>query len=192
VPDLVVGTDGKARCAWASAPPDYVDYHDGEWGRPIHGDRALFERLVLESFQSGLSWLTILRKRAAFRAAFADFDFAVVAGFAAADVDRLLGDAGIVRNRAKILATIANARATTALVDAEGPGALDRLIWSARPNEWVRPVSLADLPARTPESSELARRLKGLGFSFIGPVTAFAAMCAIGVVDAHLVGCHRA
>jgi DNA-3-methyladenine glycosylase I len=175
------------RCAWAegSAPPDLVAYHDDEWGRPVHGDDALFERICLEAFQSGLSWLTILRKREAFRAAFAGFAIERVAAFGPADVERLLGDAGIVRNRAKIEAAIANARAAAAL---DQP--LSELVWSFAPDPPPpAPRTMADLPAITPESTALAKALKARGFRFVGPTTAYAAMQACGLVNDHLVGC---
>ena len=185
---LRTGEDGIARCWWAGTDPLYLDYHDREWGRPLRGDRALFELLTLESFQSGLSWITILRKRAAFRAAFAGFDVEAVAAFGAADVDRLLGDAGIVRNRAKIEAAIANARATLAL--RESGESLTDLLWSfapaARP-ERVR--SFADLPAATPESTAVAKELRRRGFRFLGPTTVYAFMQAAGMVDDHVAGC---
>ncbi len=175
------------RCAWAEgcAPPDLVAYHDDEWGRPVHGDDALFERVCLEAFQSGLSWLTILRKREAFRAAFAGFAIERVAAFGPADVERLLGDAGIVRNRAKIEAAIANARAAAAL---DQP--LSELVWSFAPDPPPPPPrTMADLPAITPESTALAKALKARGFRFVGPTTAYAAMQACGLVNDHLVGC---
>jgi DNA-3-methyladenine glycosylase I len=187
--DLVVGDDGLARCPWGGSTPDYRAYHDTEWGRPVHGDDAIFERLTLEAFQSGLSWLTILRKRPAFRAAFAGFDIPAVAGFADADRERLLADAGIVRNRAKVDATIANARAAEALLAERGPGALDALVWSFAPTPRRRRRSVADVPATTPESAALARELKRQGFVFVGPTTAYAAMQAMGLVDDHLDGC---
>ncbi len=188
---LVVGDDGLARCGWGASTPDYAVYHDTEWGRPVHGDVAIFERLTLEAFQSGLAWITILRKRESFRAAFAGFDLAAVSAYGDADRERLLADAGIVRNRAKIDATIANARAALALVDAEGEGALDRLVWSfAPPRRRSRPRSSADVPATTPESAALAKELKRRGFVFVGPTTAYAGMQAMGLVDDHLSGCH--
>ncbi|HSK27653.1 MAG TPA: DNA-3-methyladenine glycosylase I [Jiangellales bacterium] len=189
----VDGDDGLARCPWALSAPDYVAYHDQEWGRPVHGDRALFERLSLEAFQSGLSWLTILRKREGFRAAFAGFDPEAVAAFGPGDVDRLLQDASIVRNRAKVEATVANARALTALRETDGEGALDALVWAHAPDRPARPAprSLDDLPATTPESTALTRALKRLGFRFVGPTTAYATMQACGLVDDHLVGCWR-
>ncbi|WP_036920708.1 DNA-3-methyladenine glycosylase I [Propionicicella superfundia] len=165
----------------------YEAYHDDEWGRPVHGDADLFERFSLEAFQSGLSWLTILRKREGFRRAFAGFDPAAVAEFAAADVDRLLLDAAIVRNRRKIEAVIANARALVAL---QGSGrTLTDLVWSHRPARHRRPRSLAELPATTPESVSLAKALKAVGFVFVGPTTAYASMQACGIVNDHLVGC---
>ncbi|TDD64729.1 DNA-3-methyladenine glycosylase I [Jiangella aurantiaca] len=189
--DLVEGPGGKARCPWGLSTPDYVAYHDDEWGRPVHGDVALYERLTLEAFQSGLSWLTILRKRDGFRKAFAGFDPAVVAAYDAADEARLMADTGIVRNRAKVAAAIANARALVALQDAGGDGALDRLIWSFAPDPGSRPapVSLADVPPVTPESTALAKALKKHGFVFVGPTTAYATMQACGLVNDHLAGC---
>jgi DNA-3-methyladenine glycosylase I len=183
--DLVVGEDGRARCGWGASTADYRVYHDEEWGRPVHGADALFERLCLEAFQSGLSWLTILRKRPAFRAAFADFEIAAVARFGARDVERLLGDAGIVRNRAKIEAAIANAKAAREVDDLSG------LIWSFAPDPETRPVprAYADVPAVTPESTALAKTLKQRGFRFVGPTTAYALMQACGLVNDHLEGC---
>jgi DNA-3-methyladenine glycosylase I len=189
-PDLVVGADGLARCPWGASTPDYADYHDTEWGRPVHGDVALFERITLEAFQSGLSWLTILRKREGFRAAFDRFDPAVVAAYGERDRARLLADAAIVRNRAKVDATITNARALVDLLDAEGEGALDRLVWGFAPaRRRTRLRSFADLPATTPESVALAKELKRRGFVFVGPTTMYAAMQAMGLVDDHLAGC---
>jgi DNA-3-methyladenine glycosylase I len=187
--DVVVGADGLARCPWAGATPDYLTYHDTEWGVPVHGERALYERITLEAFQSGLSWLTILRKRGAFRAAFADFDPEVVAGFGDADRARLMGDAGIVRNRLKIDAAITNAAAVVRL---RGDGGLEDLVWSHAPARHAPPASVADLPASTPESVALAKALKRAGFVFVGPTTMYAAMQACGLVDDHLAGCHRA
>jgi DNA-3-methyladenine glycosylase I len=188
--DLVRGDDGLLRCPWGASTPDYQRYHDSEWGRPVHGDVAIFERLTLEAFQSGLSWLTILRKRESFRAAFDGFAIATVAAYGEADRARLLADAGIVRNRAKVDATITNARAATDLVAAEGDGALDRLVWSFAPTgRRPRPRRLADLAASTPESVALAKALKRAGFVFVGPTTMHAAMQAMGLVDDHLRGC---
>jgi DNA-3-methyladenine glycosylase I len=182
---LVTGADGRARCGWGASTPEYQRYHDEEWGRPVRDADGLFERLCLEAFQSGLSWLTILRKRPAFRAAFAGFEIAAVARFGAADVERLMGDAAIVRNRAKIEAAIANARAAAALDDLAG------LIWSHAPDPAGRPAprALADVPALTPESTALARALKRHGFRFVGPTTAYALMQACGLVNDHLEGC---
>jgi DNA-3-methyladenine glycosylase I len=180
----VVGADGRARCPWGLSAPEYVEYHDEEWGRPVQDAVGLFERLTLEAFQSGLSWLTILRKRPAFRSAFAGFDPVPVAAFGPADVERLLGDAGIVRNRRKIEATIVNARAMLAL---DRP--LPELIWSHRPPPRARPATLADVPAKTAESVALAKGLRAAGFVFVGPTTAYALMQACGLVDDHLADC---
>ncbi|WP_344512108.1 DNA-3-methyladenine glycosylase I [Dactylosporangium maewongense] len=183
--DVVVGDDGLARCAWGASTPDYAVYHDTEWGRPVRDDNGLFERLTLEAFQSGLSWITILRKRPAFRAAFADFDIAKLAEFGEADVERLLGDAGIVRNRAKIEAAVANARAAADL-----PGGIAALLWSFAPEpRAARPASFAEVPASTVESKALAKALKRHGFRFVGPTTAYALMQATGMVDDHLASC---
>ncbi|MEU0578783.1 DNA-3-methyladenine glycosylase I [Streptomyces griseoincarnatus] len=181
-----LGPDGLPRCPWALSAPDYLAYHDEEWGRPVHGDDALFERLSLEAFQSGLSWITILRRRPGFRAAFADFRIADVAAFTDADRGRLLTDTGIIRNRAKIDATLANAR-----VLAEWkPGELDTLIWSHAPEEpGPVPRSLADVPAVTKESTALAKTLKKQGLRFVGPTTAYALMQACGLVNDHLEKC---
>lgn len=185
---VVVGPDGRGRCPWGFSAPEYVDYHDQEWGRPLRGEAELFERLSLEAFQSGLSWLVILRKRESFRRAFAGFDPAVVAQFGDLEVQRLLTDAGIVRNRAKILATIANARATLAL---EVP--LGELLWSFAPRQpRPRPATLGEVPATSAESVAMARELKRRGFSFVGPTTCYALMQAVGLVDDHLTGCWRA
>jgi DNA-3-methyladenine glycosylase I len=180
---LVEGPDGRRRCWWAVSAPEYVDYHDSEWGRPVREPQGLYERLCLEAFQSGLSWLTILRKREAFRAAFAGFDIERVAAFGDADVARLMADAGIVRNRAKILAAIQNARAALEVDD------LAALIWSFAPPARPRPASRAELPSATAESKALARELKRRGFAFVGPTTAYALMQACGLVDDHIAGC---
>jgi DNA-3-methyladenine glycosylase I len=184
--DIVTGPDGIPRCPWGASAPEYVDYHDQEWGRPVRDDDGIYERIVLESFQSGLSWLTILRKRENFRRAFAGFDIATVAAFDAADRARLLDDAGIIRNRAKIDAAIANARAALDL-----PGGVAALVWSHAPDPTVRPapVASADVPAITAESTAMARDLKRHGFRFIGPTTAYALMQACGLVNDHLAGC---
>jgi len=186
-PDLEAGPDGKPRCRWATSAPEYVAYHDAEWGRPVRDDRGLYERLCLEAFQSGLSWLTILRKREAFRAAFAGFEIERVARFGPRDRKRLLADAGIVRNRAKIDAAIANARAATELH--AGGESLAELIWSFAPERRSAPLSFAEVPSKTAESAALARKLKGRGFCFVGPTTAYALMQACGLVNDHLAGC---
>ncbi|GAA4401686.1 DNA-3-methyladenine glycosylase I [Fodinibacter luteus] len=189
-PDLVVGDDGLARPAWASADPMLREYYDTEWGMPVRDERGMFERLSLEAFQSGLSWATILRKRPAFRAAFSGFDPEAVAGFGESDVERLMADAGIVRNRAKVLATIANAHATLAL--RSGPdGDLAAFVWSFRPADTPRPTTPAEVPTTSPESHALSKALKQRGFAFVGPTTMFALMEAVGLVDTHLVGSHR-
>jgi DNA-3-methyladenine glycosylase I len=182
-------TDGLRRCGWAGSAPEYMAYHDDEWGRPLHGVDAMFERLSLEGFQSGLSWLVILRKRPAFRAAFARFDPKKVAEFGDADVQRLLADAGIVRNRAKIEATIHNARAVLEFAEP-----LDELLWSFAPDPAThpRPATLADVPATSPESTAMARALKRNGLRFVGPTTCYALMQATGLVDDHVQGCWRA
>jgi DNA-3-methyladenine glycosylase I len=176
------------RCGWATSAPEYVRYHDEEWGTPLHGDDALFERVCLEAFQSGLSWITILRKRPAFRAAFAGFAIDAVADFTPADVERLMADAGIVRNRAKVTAAVRNARAAQQV-----PGGLSELLWSFAPAvPPPRPQTLAEVAATSPESVALARELKRRGFSFVGPTTAYALMQATGMVDDHVVTCFRA
>jgi DNA-3-methyladenine glycosylase I len=184
-----MGTPDRPRCGWATSAPEYVAYHDDEWGRPLHGETALFERLSLEAFQSGLSWLIILRKRPAFRDAFAGFAVDQVADFDDRDVARLLLDAGIVRNRAKIEATIANAKAIRAAV----PEGLDDLLWSFAPaSPPRRPSTLADVPATSAESKAMAKELKGRGLRFVGPTTAYALMQATGMVDDHVATCWRA
>ncbi|WP_166865227.1 MULTISPECIES: DNA-3-methyladenine glycosylase I [unclassified Salinibacterium] len=182
---------GVARCAWVGEDPEYRRYHDEEWGYPLHGDRALFEKLSLEGFQAGLSWITILRRRPTFRLAFRGFDIDAVAAFDESDVARLMGDVGIIRNRAKIEATIANARLTRELVT-DDPGALDRLIWSFAPPAAPRPATLADVPAVTPEATALSTQLKKLGYRFVGPTTMYALMQSAGLVDDHVPGCWRA
>ena len=180
---LSTGPDGQRRCWWSLGSPEYVRYHDEEWGRPVVDDDRMFERLCLEAFQAGLSWLTILRKREAFRAAFADFRIERVAAFDARDVERLLADAGIVRNRQKIEAAIENARRAREL------GSLAPLLWSFAPRRPRAPRSRSDLPDSTPESVALARELRRLGFRFVGPTTAYALMQACGLVNDHLAGC---
>jgi DNA-3-methyladenine glycosylase I len=176
------------RCSWATSDPAYLAYHDEEWGRPVTDERGLLERLCLEGFQSGLSWLTILRKRENFRAAFAGFDPERVARFGRRDVERLLRDAGIIRHRGKIEAVIANARGTVALREAGTP--LEELVWSHRPRR-IRAAakSLKDLPPTTPESAALSKELKHAGFRFVGPTTVYATMQACGVVNDHLASC---
>jgi DNA-3-methyladenine glycosylase I len=184
----VPGPDGKLRCPWGLSAPEYLAYHDEEWGRPVRGDTRIFERLCLEGFQSGLSWLTILRKRENFRAAFAGFDPVVVAAFGDADVARLLADPGIVRNRAKINAVIANARAALDL-----PDGLSALVWKYAADPALpatgAPRTLADVPSVTPASKALSAELKRHGFTFTGPVTAYATMQACGIVNDHLADC---
>jgi DNA-3-methyladenine glycosylase I len=182
--DLMADADGRARCGWAGSSPLYVAYHDDEWGRPVHGDRRLYERLVLEAFQSGLAWITVLRKRDAFRRAFDDFDPERVAAYDQHDVERLLGDEGIIRNRAKIEAAIVNARCVLEL-----DGGLDALLWSYAPVPAAPPQTLGDVPATTPESIALAKDLRRRGFRFVGPTTAYATMQACGLVNDHLAGC---
>jgi DNA-3-methyladenine glycosylase I len=187
---VVVGEDGLARCPWGLSAPDYVDYHDREWGVPVHGDDALFERICLEAFQSGLSWITILRRREGFRAAFDGFKIDAVAAFTDADKARLLADAGIIRNRAKIDAAVANAAAARLVRDSH-EGGLDALIWSFAPDPATRPAprTLDDVPATTAESTALAKDLKKRGFRFVGPTTAYALMQACGLVNDHLAAC---
>ncbi len=188
----VRGVDGRRRCGWCLGSPEYEAYHDDEWGRPVTDDVRIYEKLCLEGFQSGLSWLTILRKREGFRRAFAGFDPAAVAGFGRRDVDRLLGDADIVRHRGKIEAAVADARATVAVQD--DVGSLAALVWSYAPPPRRRgeaaPVRLGEIPSVTPESTALAKELKRRGFRFVGPTTAYAAMQSLGLVNDHLRGCH--
>jgi DNA-3-methyladenine glycosylase I len=190
---LIEGPDGRARCWWCGADPDYVRYHDEDWGTPMHGDRQLFELLCLEGFQAGLSWITILRKRASFQAAFDGFDPEVVAHYGPAEVERLMADAGIVRNRAKIEATIGNAQALLALQDERGDGALDQLVWTQGQHP-PRPrlASREEIPAATAEAAGLSKELKRLGFRFVGPTIVYAFLQSAGVVDDHLQGCWRA
>jgi DNA-3-methyladenine glycosylase I len=183
----VLGEDGVARCPWGARPGPMRDYHDREWGRPVAGEAALFERLTLEAFQSGLSWSTILAKRPAFREAFAGFDADAVAAYDERDVERLLADARIVRNRAKVVAAVTNARAVVAL---RADGGLAGFVARYRPSVPLAPATTADVPTTSPESTALSRDLKKRGFVFVGPTTMFALMEATGMVDAHLVGCH--
>ena len=185
---LIHCEDGRARPTWACTSDLLRDYYDTEWGMPVRDEQGLFERLSLEGFQAGLSWELILRKRPAFRAAFADFNPDEVAVFTDADVERLLTDSGIIRNRRKIEAVITNARAT---IELREKGGLAELIWSHQPADTPAPVTADDVPSRSPESAALARALKKEGFTFVGPTTIFALMEAIGVVDTHLVGSWR-
>ena len=185
------GADGITRCWWCGDDPLYVDYHDREWGTPLHDERSLFELLCLEGFQAGLSWITILRKRAAFRDAFEGFDPAVVSRYTERDVERLLGDPGIVRHRGKIAATIANATALGAMRDAGT--SLEHIVWSHAPVPRRAPLGdRSEIPAATPESTQLARELRTWGMRFVGPTTVYAFMQSAGLVDDHLAGCHRA
>lgn len=186
-PDLVVGDDGLTRCAWGAGDAEYSRYHDEEWGTPMHDPVRLFEKLCLEGFQAGLSWITILRRRPVFREVFFDFDPARVASMDEHDVERLLGDARIIRHRGKIEATIGNARATLAL---EQP--IDEFLWSFAPPRRPRPfAAFAEVPATTPESTALSKALRARGFRFVGPTTMYALMQASGMVDDHLEGCFR-
>ncbi|MBT2475254.1 DNA-3-methyladenine glycosylase I [Microbacterium sp. ISL-103] len=185
---LIAGPDDRARCAWVGDDAEYRRYHDEEWGTPLRGDRALFEKMALEGFQAGLSWITILRKRPRFREVFAGFDVDVVAEFDESDVERLMVDAGIIRNRAKIEATIGNARIVRTMADGE----LDALMWSFAPASRPRPASFADVPAVTPESTAMSKELRRRGFRFVGPTTMYALMQSAGMVDDHIEGCWRA
>ncbi|HEY9524207.1 MAG TPA: DNA-3-methyladenine glycosylase I [Thermopolyspora sp.] len=180
----MTGSDGLIRCDWATSAAEYIAYHDDEWGRAVHGDDAVFERLTLEAFQSGLSWITILRKRENFRAAFGGFSIPVVAAFGERDVARLLGDPGIVRNRAKIEAAVANARACLDL-----PEGLSDLVWKYADPASPTPQTIKDVPAITPGSKALSKELRSRGFRFVGPTTAYATMQAIGLVNDHIAGC---
>ncbi|WP_040156539.1 DNA-3-methyladenine glycosylase I [Mobilicoccus massiliensis] len=186
--ELVVGADGLARPVWAATDPLLREYYDVEWGMPVRDEHGLFERLSLEAFQSGLSWVTILRRRDAFRAAFSGFDPDVVARFDEGDVERLLSDPTIIRNRRKIEATIRNAAATIALRE---EGGLAEFIWSFRPDRTPEPRTFAEVPTSSPESVALAKALKQRGFAHVGPTTMYALMEAVGIVDTHLVGSHR-
>jgi DNA-3-methyladenine glycosylase I len=191
-PEILVGDDGRPRCGWIGADPEYRRYHDEEWGTPLHDDRALFEKICLEGFQAGLSWITILRRRPGFREAFSGFAIDTVAGYGDDDVERLMADDRIIRNRAKVLAAIGNARVTADLVR-DRPGALDELIWGFAPSApRARPRTWADIPAVTPESEALSVALRKLGFRFVGPTTMYALMQSAGLVDDHLTECWRA
>jgi DNA-3-methyladenine glycosylase I len=185
--DVRLGSDGRARCAWVGDDPEYARYHDEEWGVPLHGDRALFEKLSLEGFQAGLSWITILRKRPRFREVFAGFEPQAVAAFGDDDIARLMTDAGIIRNRAKIEATISNARLVLELE----PGELDDFMWSFAPASHRRPSSFAEVPATTSASDALSKALRKRGFRFVGPTTMYALMQSAGMVDDHVDGCWR-
>ena len=187
MPEIIVGPDALARCGWVGDDAEYRRYHDEEWGRPLTDSRALYEKICLEGFQAGLSWITILRRRPAFREAFVGFDPERVASFTEQDVERLLADARIIRHRGKIEASISNARATLAL---EEP--LTELVWRYRPIEHRRPSSPREVPAVTPESTALSAELRRRGFRFVGPTTMYALMQSAGLVDDHLAGCHRA
>jgi DNA-3-methyladenine glycosylase I len=190
--EILVGDDERPRCGWVGTDPEYRRYHDEEWGTPLHGDRPLFEKICLEGFQAGLSWITILRRRPGFREAFDGFGIDAVAAYGDEDIERLMLDERIIRNRAKVLATIGNARITADLVGAH-PGALDELIWGFAPSApRPRPRAWADIPAVTPESEALSAALRKLGFRFVGPTTMYALMQSAGIVDDHLTGCWRA
>jgi DNA-3-methyladenine glycosylase I len=186
--DVRLGADGRARCAWVGDDLEYTRYHDEEWGIPLHGDRALFEKMSLEGFQAGLSWITILRKRPRFREVFAGFEPEAVAAFGEDDVARLMTDAGIIRNRAEIEATISNARLLLDLA----PGEFDAFMWSFAPASHRPPATFADVPATTAASDALSKALRKRGFRFVGPTTMYALMQSAGMVDDHVEGCWRA
>ncbi|MBH0010310.1 DNA-3-methyladenine glycosylase I [Salinibacterium sp. SWN1162] len=189
---LVAGPDGRARCGWVGDDEQYRDYHDTEWGNPMRGDHKLFEKIMLEAFQAGLSWITILRRREGIRDAFDQFDADVIANYGDEDVARLLDDPRIIRNRLKVSAAITNARATLELTS-DDPGALDRLLWNFAPApRTTRPATFADVPATTAESTAMSKALKARGFRFVGPTTMYALMQSAGMVDDHLEGCWRA
>jgi DNA-3-methyladenine glycosylase I len=187
-PDVRIGADGRARCAWVGDDLEYARYHDEEWGVPLHGDRALFEKMSLEGFQAGLSWITILRKRPRFREVFAGFEPQAVAAFGDGDIERLMSDAGIIRNRAKIEATISNARLVVTLE----PGELDAFMWSFAPAAHRRPATFAEVPATTADAAAMSKALRKRGFRFVGPTTMYALMQSAGMVDDHVDGCWRA
>ena len=191
-PEILVGDDGRPRCGWIGADPAYRRYHDDEWGTPLHGDRPLFEKICLEGFQAGLSWITILRRRPGFREAFDGFAIDTVAAYGDDDIERLMADERIIRNRAKVLAAIGNARVALDLTR-DRPGTLDELIWGFAPSTpRPRPRTWADIPAVTPDSEELSAALRKLGFRFVGPTTMYALMQSAGLVDDHLADCWRA
>lgn len=191
-PDLVVGDDGRTRCRWVGADAEYRRYHDEEWGRPLHGDQRLFEKLSLEGFQAGLSWITILRRRPAFREVFHGFDPVLVAAMGEHDIETAMLDERIIRNRAKVLATINNARLVIELTR-DQPSAFDELMWSFAPRPRAKRFeSMSQIPASTEESVALSKALRALGFGFVGPTTMYALMQSAGMVDDHIVGCWRA
>ncbi len=191
-PELLVGDDGRPRCGWVGTDPEYERYHDEEWGTPLHGDQRLFEKVSLEGFQAGLAWITILRRRPGFREAFDAFDIDAIAAYTESDVERLMLDERIIRNRAKVLATIGNARVTADLV-CDDPGAFDRFVWDFAPTaRQTRPRIRADVPVVTSASEALSTALRTLGFKFVGPTTMYALMQSAGMVDDHLDGCWRA
>lgn len=191
-PDVVIGDDGKGRCRWGASDAEYLRYHDEEWGWPLHGDHKLFEKLSLEGFQAGLSWITILRRRPGFREVFHDFDVEIVSQMGDDEIEAAMKDARIIRNRAKILATISNAKLTLELTR-DDPGALDRLMWSfAPPPRQAHLASLSQVPAVTDESVAMSKALRKLGFGFVGPTTMYALMQSSGMVDDHVEGCWRA
>jgi DNA-3-methyladenine glycosylase I len=191
-PDVVEGADGRGRCRWSASDPEYLRYHDEEWGTPLHGDRPLFEKMCLEGFQAGLSWITVLRKRPVFRTVFHGFEPERVATMDECEIEAAMGNDGIIRNRAKILSTIKNARLTVELTH-ESPGALDELMWSFAPEPRKKsPASFAEVPAVTDESIAMSKTLRKLGFGFVGPTTMYALMQSAGMVDDHVAGCWRA
>jgi DNA-3-methyladenine glycosylase I len=190
--DTVLGSDGRSRCRWAASDPEYLRYHDEEWGTPLHGDRPLFEKMCLEGFQAGLSWITILRKRPVFRQVFHGFEPELVAVMGEDEIEAAMLNPGIIRNRAKVLATIKNARLTLELTR-DAPGALDELMWSfAPPRRSTRPASMSEIPAVTAESTAMSVTLRKRGFGFVGPTTMYALMQSSGMVDDHVTGCWRA
>lgn len=190
-PSVIIGDDGRARCRWAASDPEYLRYHDEEWGTPLHGDQRLYEKLCLEGFQAGLSWITILRRRPGFREVFHDFDPRRVAIMDDTEIEAAMLDARIIRNRAKVLSTIRNARITLELIQ-DHPGALDELLWSfAPPSRAARFTALAQIPAVTTESTAMSKALRAKGFGFVGPTTMYALMQSAGMVDDHVEGCWR-
>jgi DNA-3-methyladenine glycosylase I len=191
-PDVIIGEDGRARCRWAASDAEYQRYHDEEWGTPLHGDQPLFEKMCLEGFQAGLSWITILRRRPAFREVFHGFDPARVAAMGDDEIEAAMANTGIIRNRAKVLSTIKNAKLTLEITK-DQPGALDELMWSFAPMpRATRLTSMAQIPAVTAESEAISKALRKLGFGFVGPTTMYALMQSAGMVDDHVVGCWRA